>query len=158
MGELAKLAGARQLSQLLFLIFHVVLQLSQFAVLLLIYSKLAFPFLHLALDALLVGIHLMDLLLFALSNLLSPLRVTPIQLLQKVLFRFLQHLFRPGKVLVHGLNNAVCLIQSLIESLLLGHQFDTVGLDARQFVFHLSTVIQMLNSQKSMHMTRPLMA
>ena len=145
--ELAKLAGTRQLSQPLFLVFNVALQLSQFTVLLLICTELAFPFLHLTLDALLVSIHLMDLLLLALSNLLSPLRVTPVQLLQKVLFRLGQRLFRSSKVLVHGLNNAIGFIQGLIECLLFGHQFDTIGLDARQLVFHLSTeiIVEKLN-------------
>ena len=81
--ELAQLTRPRQISQLLFLSFYIFLQVDQLAVLLLICLQLPFTFLNLALHLPFSRIHLVNVLLFSLANLLSPLRVPPIQLLQE---------------------------------------------------------------------------
>ena len=100
--------------------------------------QLVLALLDFALDALLGRFHLLNLLVLALADFFSPLRVPTVQLLQKVLLSLRQLLLGAGQVLVDWLDNAVSFAQSLVQSLLLGHQFHAVGLNARQFIFNLS--------------------
>ena len=70
--------------------------------------------LHFVLDALLGRVHLLNLLVFAQANLLRPLGISTVQLLQEVLFSIGQLLLRTGQVLIDRLDDAVSFGQSLV--------------------------------------------
>ena len=97
-----------------------------------------FALLNLVLNALLGKIELLDVVLFALAYFLSPLGVPPIEFPQELVLCLLELILGLLEALIHRLYTLVCLVECLVECLLLGHQFHAVGLDARQFVFHLS--------------------
>ena len=69
---------------------------------------------HFVLDALLGRVHLLNLLVFAQANLLRPLGISTVQLLQEVLFSIGQLLLRTGQVLIDRLDDAVSFGQSLV--------------------------------------------
>ena len=94
--------------------------------------------LNFGLDALLGEIKPLNVLLFTLANLFGPLWVTPIELLQELFLGLLELCLGSGKVLVDGLHGRVCVVECLVQRLLLRHQLDSVSFDSCQFIFYLS--------------------
>ena len=78
--------------------------------------NLALTLLDFVLDALFGQVKALNILIFALSDFLGPLRVTSIELLQELLFGLLQLGLGPSQVLVDRLDCRVGLVQSLTQS------------------------------------------
>ena len=76
------------IDQLLSLELNFILDLLQLLVLLLIRAQLSLPLVHFLLDPLLCQVHLMDVLLFTLTDFLGPVRISSIEFAQKVLLGF----------------------------------------------------------------------
>ena len=107
-------------------------------ILLLVDSELQLSFLNFVLNARFGRAHLSDVVLFANTDALSPLRVTTVELAQKLVLRRLQGLFGALQVLIDRLYGRVGLCERLIEGLLPSFKFHSVGLNAPQFVPHFS--------------------